>query len=59
MPDIKPCFSFKLLTFLNKVHLAVFDSNENPLTLDLDKAILLQPSTEAYFFAVLTDKIFH
>ena len=58
VPETNPCFSVIFLTFLNKVHSEVLDSNENPSTFDLESAILEQPSTEAYFFEVLTEKTF-
>ena len=58
VPEIIPFFSFTPLTFLYKVHLADVESNEKPATLDFESAIFVQPSTDEYFLAVLTAKIF-
>ena len=51
-----PGYRNTLSTRINKV--IESDSKVNPLTLVFERAIFEQPSTEEYFFAVLTANIF-
>ena len=57
VPETNPSFALRFLTFLYKVHFCDLDSNVNPSTLVFERAIFEQPSTEEYFFAVLTANI--